>query len=352
MARRGYVQETGSYKLILPADPGTQYLSGDKPEDVARAAVILKAGGLVALPTETVYGLGADAADDEAVARIFVAKGRPADHPLIVHIASATDMTRWARDIPEAAWKLAAQFWPGPLTLILKRAPGVAEAASGGLDTIGLRVPGHPVAQALLQAFGGGIAAPSANQFGRISPTCVDHVLSELDGRIEAVIDGGPCAVGLESTILDLSGSRPQVLRPGGIAAAALAAVIGQVDTQPSGEAPQVPGSLEAHYAPETPLRLVASPMLETEAAKLAATGTVIVLARRAPRTAVSCHWMQLPDEAAPYGHDLYARLREADARGGASLLIEQPPATAEWVAVNDRLRRAAVGSGHSRPAI
>lgn len=351
MARRGYVQETGSYKLILPADPGTQCLSGDKPEDIARAAAILKAGGLVALPTETVYGLGADAADDQAVARIFVAKGRPADHPLIVHIAAATDMTHWARDIPEAAWELAAQFWPGPLTLILKRAPGMAEAASGGLDTIGLRVPGHPVAQALLQAFGGGIAAPSANRFGRISPTCVDHVLSELDGRIEAVIDGGPCAVGLESTILDLSGSHPQVLRPGGIAAEALAAVIGQVDTLPSGDAPQVPGSLEAHYAPETPLRLVASSMLETEAAKLAETGAVVVLARRAPRAAVSCHWMQLPDEAAPYAHDLYARLREADARGGASLLIEQPPATAEWVAVNDRLRRAAVGSGHSRPA-
>ena len=333
---------------MIPSDLRTQYLSGDKPEDVARAATILKAGGLVALPTETVYGLGADAADDQAVARIFAAKGRPADHPLIVHIASANEMTRWARDIPESAWRLAAQFWPGPLTLILKRAPGVADAASGGLDTIGLRVPGHPVAQALLHAFGGGIAAPSANRFGRISPTCVDHVLSELDGRIEAVIDGGPCAVGLESTILDLSGPHPQVLRPGRITAEALAAVIGQVDKQPSAQAPQAPGSLEAHYAPDTPLRLVESSLLESEAAKLAETGLVIVLARRASRTAVNCYWMQLPDEAVMYGHDLYARLREADARGGATLLIEQPPAMPEWEAVNDRLRRAAVGSGRS----
>lgn len=340
------------FKLMIPSDLSTQRLSGNKPEDIARAATILKVGGLVALPTETVYGLGADAADDQAVARIFAAKGRPADHPLIVHIASANEMTRWARDIPEAAWKLAAQFWPGPLTLILKRASGVAEAASGGLDTIGLRVPGHPIAQALLHAFGGGVAAPSANRFGRISPTCVDHVLSELEGRIEAVIDGGPCAVGLESTILDLSGPHPQVLRPGWITAEALAAVIGLVDTQPSAQAPQVSGSLEAHYAPDTPLHLIESSRLEAEAAKLAATGSVIVLARRALRSPVQCTWMQLSDEAVEYGHDLYARLREADAQGCATLLIEQPPSTSEWAAVNDRLRRAAVGSGHSKPEI
>lgn len=329
-------------------DCTTQRLRGDTPGDIVRAATILKVGGLVAFPTETVYGLGADAANDQAVAHIFAAKGRPADHPLIVHIASANELTCWARDIPESALLLAARFWPGPLTLILKRAPGVADAASGGLDTIGLRVPGHPVAQALLQAFGGGIAAPSANRFGRVSPTRADHVLAELDGRIEAVIDGGPCAVGLESTILDLSGPHPQVLRPGRITAAALAAIIGPLDSQPSAEAPQVPGSLEAHYAPDTPLRLVESALLESEAAKLAETGAVIVLARRPPKAALSCHWIQLPDTAAAYGHDLYARLREADALGGASLLIERPPATPEWEAVNDRLRRAAAGSGHS----
>lgn len=334
---------------MIPSGLNTQRLSGDKPGDIARAVTILRAGGLVALPTETVYGLGADAADDQAVAHIFAAKGRPADHPLIVHIASAMEMPRWAREIPEAAWVLAARFWPGPLTLILKRASGVAEVASGGLDTIGLRVPDHPVAQALLHAFGGGIAAPSANRFGCISPTCVDHVMAELNGRIEAVIDGGPCAVGLESTILDLSGSYPQMLRPGSVTAEVLAEVVGSVDKHPSAQAPQVSGSMEAHYAPETPLRLVVSALLETEAARLAETGSVIVLARRAPKVTVSCHWMHLPDEAAAFGHDLYARLREADARGAERLLVEQPPATPEWEAVNDRLRRSAVGSGHSR---
>ena len=324
----------------------TRRLVGDEPAELARAADILRAGGLVAFPTETVYGLGADAMNDAAVAKIFAAKGRPANHPLIVHIASADELTQWARDIPETAWALAAQFWPGPLTLILKRASGVAEAASGGLDTLGLRVPGHAVAQALLRAFGGGIAAPSANRFGRISPTRADHVLAELDGRIEAVIDGGACAVGLESTILDLSGPRPQILRPGAVTVDMLAGIIGTLDEVPSTEAPKAPGSLEAHYAPITPLRLVASPGLEAEAARLAADGAVVVLARREPVSDVRCQWVQLPQGAAAYGHDLYARLREADAQGAATILIESPPAGSEWIAVHDRLRRAAVGSG------
>lgn len=327
-------------------DSTTQRLSGDKPGDIVRAATILKAGGLVAFPTETVYGLGADAANDQAVARIFAAKGRPADHPLIVHIASASEMTRWARDIPEVAWQLADRFWPGPLTLILKRAPGVAEAASGGIDTIGLRVPAHPVAQGLLRALGGGLAAPSANRFGRISPTRADHVLAELDGRIEAVIDGGACTVGLESTILDLSRGRPQVLRPGAVTAEALAALIGPLNEVPSAKAPKAPGSLEAHYAPATPLRLVESPWLESEAARMGTAGAVVVLARRAPVSAVGCQWLQLPDDAVAYGHDLYARLREADAQGAATILIESPPEGSAWTAVHDRLWRAAVGSG------
>ena len=329
-------------------DNSTQRLSGDLPADIVRAAEILQAGGLVAMPTETVYGLGADAANDQAVARIFAAKGRPADHPLIVHLASAGEMTRWARDIPEAAWKLAAQFWPGPLTLILKRAHGVAEAASGALDTIGLRVPGHPVAQALLRAFGGGIAAPSANRFGRISPTSAAHVIAELDGRIDAVIDGGVCSVGLESTIVDLSGPRPRILRPGAVTVAMLATVLGPLEEATAAEAPKAPGSLEAHYAPGTPLRLVDSAALESEIEKFAEPGKVVVLARRAPGAALHVRWIQLPESAAAFGHDLYARLREADALGGAILLIERPPETAEWEAVNDRLRRAAAGSGSS----
>lgn len=329
----------------------TRRLVGDEPADIARAADILRVGGLVAFPTETVYGLGADAANDAAVARIFAAKGRPADHPLIVHIASAAELPQWARDIPETAWELAARFWPGPLTLILKRASGVAVAASGGLDTIGLRVPGHPVALALLESLGGGIAAPSANQFGRVSPTCVDHVLSELEGRIEAVIDGGSCSVGLESTILDLSGPLPRVLRPGAVTLSMLETIMGKLGETPATEAPKAPGSLEAHYAPATPLRLVPPHALEAEAARLAAAGPVVVLARHAAQSNVSCRWMRLPAEAAAYGHDLYARLREADALGSACILIETPPDGAEWTAVNDRLQRAAAGSGGDKSA-
>ena len=297
------------------------------------------------MPTETVYGLGANAADDQAVARIFAAKGRPADHPLIIHLAEIKQLTDWANEIPDSAWKLAEYFWPGPLTLILKRLPGVAEAASGGLDTIGLRVPGHPVALALLQAFGGGLAAPSANRFGRISPTRADHVLSELSGRIDAVIDGGPCKVGLESTILDLSGPHAQILRPGRITAGELAAVIGPVLPHGTAASPVVPGSLEAHYAPDTPITLVASTELEAETVRRSGQGKVVVLARRPRNMAADCHWLQLPSEAKAYGHALYAHLREADALLASSLLIESPPATPEWEAVNDRLRRSAAGS-------
>ncbi len=325
----------------------TLHLDGSDPADIAHAADILRAGGLVAFPTETVYGLGADAANDAAVAKIFAAKNRPADHPLIVHIASADELPHWARDIPEVAWQLAAQFWPGPLTLILKRAPGIATAAAAEYDSIGLRVPGHPVALALLKAFGGGIAAPSANRFGRISPTCAAHVLSELDGRIDAVIDGGACAVGLESTILDLSGlnspgARPKVLRPGAVTAMQLTAVVGELDSTTVFATP-APGTLEAHYAPSTPLRLVESTRLQAEVMRCEK--TVAVLAHSVA-VAGQAQWIKMPNTATAYAHDLYAHLREADAAGCAIILVEQPPTTAEWAAVNDRLRRAAFGSG------
>lgn len=329
----------------MTASDTTPCWDGNDPAAIARAADVLRGGGLVALPTETVYGLGANAADDRAVARIFAAKGRPADHPLIVHLASAQQMSDWACDVPPAAWKLAGHFWPGPLTLILKRAPGVAEAASGGLATIGLRVPAHPVAQALLQALGGGIAAPSANRFGRISPTSAADVLAELSGRIDGVLDGGPCAVGLESTILDLSGAQPQVLRPGRITADQLAAVVGPVRAHASASAPAVPGSLEAHYAPATPLRVVPAAQLEAEATGQATAGAVVVLARREPQSAVECRWVRLPDDADAYGHELYARLREADAYGAACILVERPPQGPAWQAVHDRLKRATAGS-------
>jgi L-threonylcarbamoyladenylate synthase len=226
--------------------------------EVSRAADLLRAGELVAFPTETVYGLGADASNPQAVARIFAAKGRPADHPLIVHLPDTSHLHRWAVDIPEAAHKLAAAFWPGPLTLILKRHPSVSEAITGGQDTVGLRVPNHPLALQLLREFDGGVAAPSANRFGRVSPTTAAHVREELGDAVALILDGGPCTVGIESTILDLSGGEARILRPGMLDAEAIAGVLGALPfvggTQ---NAPRVSGSLEAHYAPQTPLRLV-----------------------------------------------------------------------------------------------
>ena len=212
--------------------------------DLDRAVELLKAGELVGIPTETVYGLGADAANPAAVAKIFAAKGRPADHPLIVHIPGASHLERWAVDIPDLAYELAEDFWPGPLTLILRRAPGVPDAVTGGQDTVGLRVPGHPVALDLLRAFAaaggsGGIAAPSANRFGRISPTTADHVREELGDAVALVLDGGACAVGIESTIIDLSSGKPMLLRPGHITPAAIEAVCGELPTAPGAAAPR-----------------------------------------------------------------------------------------------------------------
>ena len=227
-------------------------------DDLARAVRLLREGKLVAFPTETVYGLGADAANPEALAKIFAAKGRPADHPLIVHLPDAGHLDRWARDVPEAARRLAAAFWPGPLTLILRKAPGVPELVTGGQDTVGVRIPGHPLALQLLRAFGAGIAAPSANRFGRISPTTAQHVRDELGDRVALVLDGGACQVGIESTILDLSATAPRILRPGRVSPSALASVLGAWPvTGAAADGPRVSGSLEAHYAPTTPLELV-----------------------------------------------------------------------------------------------
>ena len=231
--------------------------------DIQRAVALLRQGELVALPTETVYGLGADALNPDAVAKIFAAKGRPSDHPLIVHLADAEALTTWARDIPKDAIALARAFWPGPLTLILKKEEGVPDIVTGGQDTVGLRVPNHPIALQLLRAFGSGLAAPSANRFGRISPTTAEHVRQELGDRVPLILDGGPCQVGLESTILDLSRGVPVILRPGAIGADDIARVIGRrprlrdEDAKASTDAPRVSGALAAHYAPRTPLELV-----------------------------------------------------------------------------------------------
>ena len=320
-----------------------------RPE-IERAVALLRRGELVAFPTETVYGLGADAADPAAVAKIFAAKGRPADHPLIVHLPAAAQLARWAREVPAEAERLAAAFWPGPLTLILKRQPDVPDAVTGGQDTVGLRVPNHPLALELLAAFDGGIAAPSANRFGRISPTTAAHVREELGERVPLVLDGGACPVGIESTILDLSRGVPVLLRPGAIGAADIARVLGCTpDTAaPQAEAPRVSGSLAAHYAPRTPLQLVSSDgLLFALRNALVAGERVAVLA---PTAQAISHdlvtWKQSPAEPAGFAHDLYASLRALDALGCARILVQQPPAGEAWLAVNDRLRRAAAGSG------
>lgn len=308
---------------------------------IAKAVELLRAGQVVALPTETVYGLGADALNPAAVARIFALKGRPAEHPLIVHLPPDEPLENWAAAVPPAARALARAFWPGPLTMILRRAPRVPKAVTGGQDTVALRVPDHPLALALLRAFGSGIAAPSANRFGHISPTTAAHVRDEFGAAVPLILDGGPCRVGLESTIVDLSRGAPVVLRPGAIGAADIDRVIGSTadGATAAGPAPRVSGLLARHYAPRTPAELVDGRLLPERLAELAALGqTVGVLAFG--RT-VGHNCIALADDPAGYGRGLYAALRELDGRGFSRLLIEAPPQDESWRAVNDRLRRA-----------
>jgi len=317
--------------------------------DVARAAALLRAGELVAFPTETVYGLGADAANPVAVAKIFAAKGRPADHPLIVHLPGGGHLEHWAREIPDAAYELAEAFWPGPLTLILKRRPQVADAITGGQDTVGLRVPGHPLALELLREFNGGIAAPSANRFGRISPTTAAHVREDLGDAVAMVLDGGPCQVGIESTILDLSGARPTILRPGMVGGEALAAVLGSVPAVGGGQAaPRVSGALEAHYAPRTPLSVVPSDGLSIAVrnAIVAREKTAVYSCLEQPLEHPLIVWRRAPTEPDAFARELYAALRELDTLGCAHIVVQRPPGSEGWRAVLDRLQRASAGSG------
>jgi L-threonylcarbamoyladenylate synthase len=308
---------------------------------------VLRAGGLVAFPTETVYGLGADAANLEAVKKIFAAKGRPRDHPLIVHVLDIAAVSAWAEEVPEPARILAERFWPGPLTLIFKRASHVSDLVTGGQDTIALRVPSHPIARALLAGFSGGIAAPSANRYGRVSATTAEHVRAELAGAVDLVLDGGPCEVGIESTIIDVSGARPTLLRPGTITAHALERVLGVALGAAGPASPRASGSLPKHYAPQTPLMLVESDLVVELAASMTRQGsTVAVLARSALRPLIEgLTWIAAPREAAAYAHDLYANLRTLDSAGCAVMLVEEPPLDAAWAAVHDRLTRAAAGS-------
>lgn len=304
-------------------------------EDIRRAARILRAGGLVAFPTETVYGLGADAASAAAVAKLYAAKRRPVDHPVIVHFASAKEAFSFARDVPEGAKTLAAKFWPGPLTLILKRSEKAKDFVTGGQDTVGVRVPAHRVAQALLKEFGGGIAAPSANVFGELSPTAASHVAMAA----ELVLDGGPSEIGIESTIVDLSSGKPVVLRPGHVSEAELEKILGVKFEKKNQTSPRHSGGLERHYAPKTPARLVPTHALDAEIAKLK--DKVAVLAFSRPDERVD-FWIRMPREPAAYARRLYAALRELDGAGCETILVESPPGTSEWEAVRDRLQRAA----------
>jgi L-threonylcarbamoyladenylate synthase len=313
-------------------------------DEIDRAVEALREGEVVAFPTETVYGLGADAQNPDAVRRIFELKGRPATHPLIVHLDHPRLLERWALSVPPAAQALAERFWPGPLTLVLRRAPAVDLAITGGQDTVAVRVPGHPVAQQLLRAFGSGIAAPSANRYGRISPTRAEHVRDEFGDAVKVILDGGDCKIGLESTIVSCVDAVPRVLRPGFITVSQLRAVVPEVAEGVATPAPRVPGSDAKHYAPSTPLSIVTSGQLEEVVSQLTTDHEkVAVLAMRPPRVANKfMTWVNAGRRADVYGRELYVNLRTLDRSGAKEILVEEVPPGEQWDAVRDRLRRAA----------
>ena len=351
--------QAGSDATPIPAPaPATRAKTGAAPvvqDGLGDAVAILQRGGLVAVPTETVYGLGADARNPAALARLYKVKGRPDTHPVIVHIADAEGIDEWAREIPDYARALAARFWPGPLTLVLKRAQGehaVLDEVTGGQDSVGLRVPSHPVAMQLLQALSFqhgengphyfGLAAPSANRFGRVSPTQAEHVQADLGGDVDLIIDGGPCEVGIESTIVDCTGDAPVILRPGRIAAADIQAVAGVDLAAPGEDAPRAPGTLAAHYAPRAKLRLLKrSGIIEVVTANKG--HRIGVLALEVPVVRISAALcVVVPAVATAYAKALYANLRTLDAAGADLILVEMPPETPSWAGVMDRLHRAA----------
>jgi len=315
------------------------------PQDEIDIAVdALRDGDLVAFPTETVYGLGADAQNPDAVRKVYEVKGRPATHPLIVHIDHPRLLERWALSVPPAAQALADRFWPGPLTLVLRRAPAVDLGITGGQDTVAVRVPAHPVAQQLLRAFGGGIAAPSANRYGHVSPTRADHVRDEFGDAVKVVLDGGDCKIGLESTIVSCVDAVPRLLRPGFITLSQLRSVVPDVVAGSDAPAPRAPGSDAKHYAPATPLSIVNSRTLEEVVAQLTADHEkVAVLAMRPPRLANRyMTWINAGRRADVYARELYVNLRTLDKSGAKEILVEEVPPGESWDAVRDRLRRAA----------
>jgi L-threonylcarbamoyladenylate synthase len=294
--------------------------------DIARAADVLRAGGLVAFPTETVYGLGADTSSERSIARVFAAKGRPRAHPLIVHLSQHARLDDWAIDVPDAARRLVEECWPGPLTIVVRKSARVSDAATGGGPTVGLRVPKHPLALALLDLFGGGIAAPSANRFGKVSPTTADHVVADLGDDVDYVLDGGACDVGVESTIVDFTRARPALLRPGGLPRETIEAILGAPLAVAGDDAPAAPGTLASHYAPRAEVIACEPDEVPREFARAAGKKVAVL-------------WFH---DAATAAHDLYRELRELDAAGVEIVIAALPPDAGLGEAVRDRLRRAA----------
>lgn len=324
-------------------------LPGTDPQAIDDAARCIQAGGLVGFPTETVYGLGADASSDDAVAGIFSAKGRPANHPLIVHVADAAQVSDYASSVPIFAERLMQAFWPGPLTVILPRREGVAAAAAGGQNSIGLRCPAHPVALAFLKACNTGVAGPSANRFGRVSPTTAQHVAGEFGDDL-LVLDGGPCAVGIESSIVDCTRGQPVLLRPGVLTRAQLEAACGQpvLDKDAlqaaAGQTPRASGTLESHYAPNAKVRLMDAAALQTALDLLGAEAAHIAVYARAVLRIQSAQVLlrRMPDDALATAQQLFSVLRSFDAQGARLIWVETLPVDTEWDGVRDRLGRAA----------
>jgi len=323
------------------------YLNKNIEEQIKQAATLLRRGELVVFPTETVYGLGADAMNDVAIQRVYDIKKRPRTHPLIVHIANIEDISNWAVAINQTAWHLAKTFWPGPLTLILKRNSQVSSSVTGGQDTIAIRIPSHPIAQKLLQLFGGGIAAPSANYFGKLSPTQASHVHKDVGLDVKLVLDGGRCQCGLESTIVDVTSDFPNILRLGAISTDAIKVAIGEkINILQTSNIP-APGALAAHYAPHTKLHLISTMNLKRFIDQLLAEHkTVVVLARQlAWLEHASIRWIIMPSIPSAYAYELYAKLHMADEERCDIIVAEMVPEDESWSAIYDRLKKAERGS-------
>ncbi|HXC58306.1 MAG TPA: L-threonylcarbamoyladenylate synthase [Steroidobacteraceae bacterium] len=316
--------------------------------ELEAAVDALRDGELVAFPTETVYGLGANASNPAAVRKVFELKDRPPSHPVIVHLDQAKYLKRWVRELTPEAEKLAATFWPGPLTLVLPRSDTVHDVVTGGQDTVAIRIPSHPMARQLLDAFGGGIAAPSANRYGRLSATRAEHVQDEFGDAVKIVLDGGECQLGLESTIVSCVDGVVRLLRPGAVTLSQLRQAVGEVQIGGDKAVPRVPGSAAAHYAPATALTIVPGGEIDALAESLSEGGQrIAVLAQRLPlKTYQFVTWINAGKRAEAFGHDLYANLRTLDKAGCARILVQEVPGDERWDAIRDRLARASVGAG------